>query len=460
MEQRQRNQTTVREQQQEDDQLEDMHHGPFPVEELQAAGIAALDIKKLKDAGLCTVESVAYSPRKELLQIKGISEAKVDKIVEAASKLVPLGFTSAGQLHAQRQEIIQISSGSKELDKILDGGIETGSITELYGEFRSGKTQLCHTLCVTCQLPLDQGGGEGKAMYIDAEGTFRPQRLLQIADRFGLNGNDVLENVAYARAYNTDHQSRLLLEAASMMVETRFALMIVDSATALYRTDFSGRGELSARQMHLAKFLRSLQKLADEFGIAVVITNQVVAQVDGSAMFAGPQIKPIGGNIMAHASTTRLALRKGRGEERICKVISSPCLAEAEARFQISTEGVNDSLAFNSSLATVNHLPATNLPPTSDDEDHHHDHDHDYNRSHAVLYVGKSKRRYHISSHVAQHPLLQELVERSGVADSSSSSAVTIDCEVVLFEHLLWMIENADPQPDAGLHELVDFYAC
>ncbi|PHT76200.1 DNA repair protein RAD51 -like protein, partial [Capsicum chinense] len=221
-------------------------------------------------------------------------------------------------------------------------GIETGSITEIYGEFRCGKTQLCHTLCVTCQLPLDQGGGEGKAMYIDAEGTFRPQRLLQIADRFGLNGPDVLENVAYARAYNTDHQSRLLLEAASMMVETRFALMIVDSATALYRTDFSGRGELSARQMHLAKFLRSLQKLADEFGVAVVITNQVVAQVDGSAVFAGPQIKPIGGNIMAHASTTRLALRKGRAEERICKVVSSPCLAEAEARFQISAEGVTD----------------------------------------------------------------------------------------------------------------------
>ncbi|KAJ4790689.1 Dna repair protein rad51-like protein [Rhynchospora pubera] len=326
----------------EQEEMDDMQHGPFPVEQLQASGIAAVDVKKLKDAGLCTVEAVAYSPRKDLLQIKGISDAKVDKIIEAASKLVPLGFTSASQLHAQRLEIIQITSGSSELDKILEGGIETGSITEIYGEFRSGKTQLCHTLCVTCQLPLDQGGGEGKALYIDAEGTFRPQRLLQIADRFGLNGADVLENVAYARAYNTDHQSRLLLEAASMMVETRFALMIVDSATALYRTDFSGRGELSARQMHLAKFLRSLQKLADEFGVAVVITNQVVSQVDGSAVFAGPQIKPIGGNIMAHASTTRLALRKGRAEERICKVISSPCLAEAEARFQISSEGVTD----------------------------------------------------------------------------------------------------------------------
>ncbi|KAK8550370.1 hypothetical protein V6N12_039083 [Hibiscus sabdariffa] len=314
----QRSQRTV--QQQQPEEPEEIQHGPFPVEQLQESGIASLDIKKLKDAGLCTVESIAYTPRKDLLQIKGISEAKVDKIMEAASKLVPLGFTSASQLHAQRLEIIQITSGSSELDKILEGGIETGSITEIYGEFRSGKTQLCHTLCVTCQLPLDQGG----------------------AERFGLNGADVLENVAYARAYNTDHQSRLLLEAASMMVETRFALMIVDSATALYRTDFTGRGELSARQMHLAKFLRSLQKLADEFGVAVVITNQVVAQVDGSAIFAGPQIKPIGGNIMAHASTTRLALRKGRGEERICKVISSPCLAEAEARFQISPGGVSD----------------------------------------------------------------------------------------------------------------------
>ncbi|TYI25296.1 hypothetical protein ES332_A05G040300v1 [Gossypium tomentosum] len=219
----QRNQRTVQQQQ---EVLEEMHHGPFPVEQLQELGIASLDVKKLKDAGLCTVESIAYAPRKDLLQIKGISEAKVDKIMEAASKLVPLGFTSASQLHAQRLEIIQITSGSSELDKILEGGIETGSITEIYGEFRSGKTQLCHTLCVTCQLPLDQGGGEGKAMYIDAKGTFRPQRLLQIAERFGLNGADVLENVAYARAYNTDHQSRLLLEAASMMVETRYCQCI------------------------------------------------------------------------------------------------------------------------------------------------------------------------------------------------------------------------------------------
>lgn len=238
----------------------------------------------------------------------------------------------------------QITTGSKELDKLLNGGIETGSITELFGEFRTGKSQLCHTMAVTCQLPIDMGGAEGKCLYIDTEGTFRPERLLAVADRFGLNGNDVLDNVAYARAYNTDHQSQLLVQASAMMAESRYALVIVDSATSLYRTDYSGRGELSSRQMHLARFLRMLLRLSDEFGVAVVLTNQVVAQVDGAAsMFSADPKKPIGGNIMAHASTTRLYFRKGRGEQRICKVYDSPCLPESEAVFAINQDGIGDA---------------------------------------------------------------------------------------------------------------------
>ncbi|PIO41223.1 hypothetical protein AB205_0214970 [Aquarana catesbeiana] len=174
-----------------------------------------------------------------------------------------------------------------------------------------------------------RGGGEGKAMYIDTEGTFRPERLLAVAERYGLSGSDVLDNVAYARAFNTDHQTQLLYQASAMMAESRYALLIVDSATALYRTDYSGRGELSARQMHLARFLRMLLRLADE--------------VDGAAMFAADPKKPIGGNIIAHASTTRLYLRKGRGETRICKIYDSPCLPEAEAMFAINADGVGDA---------------------------------------------------------------------------------------------------------------------
>jgi len=317
--------------------------GPMPISKLEGAGITSADVKKLMESGFYTVESIAYSTRKTLAAVKGISEAKADKLVEAASKLIPMGFTTATEMHKNRQEIIQITTGSKEFDKLLDGGIETGSITEVFGEFRTGKTQLCHTLCVTCQLPMDSNGGEGKALYIDTEGTFRPERLLAISDRYGLNGDDVLDNIAYARAYNSDHQSQLLMQASAMMSEGRFALLVVDSATALYRTDFSGRGELSARQMHLARFLRTLQRLADEFGVAVVITNQVVAQVDGSAMF-NPEMqkKPIGGNIMAHASTTRLFLRKGRAETRICKIYDSPNLPESECTFAINADGIGD----------------------------------------------------------------------------------------------------------------------
>ncbi|XP_034436373.1 DNA repair protein RAD51 homolog B isoform X3 [Hippoglossus hippoglossus] len=198
------------------------NYGPQPLCRLEQCGISASDIKKLEDAGFHTIEAVAYTPKKELLNIKGISEAKADKILAEAAKLVPMGFTTATEFHQRRAEIIQISTGSKELDKLLQGGIETGSITEMFGEFRTGKTQLCHTLAVTCQLPIDQGGGEGKAMYIDTEGTFRPERLLAVAERYGLVGSDVLDNVAYARAFNTDHQTQLLYQASAMMAESRF----------------------------------------------------------------------------------------------------------------------------------------------------------------------------------------------------------------------------------------------
>ncbi|UYV70671.1 RAD51 [Cordylochernes scorpioides] len=292
-------------QQQEETMEEEAAMFPLRIHKLEGNGISAGDIKKLEEAGFHTVESVAFAPKKALLAIKGISEAKATKLLEEALKVVPMGFTSATDFHMKRSELIQITTGSKELDKLLGGGIETGSITEIFGEFRTGKTQLCHTLAVTCQLPIDFNGGEGKCLYIDTEGTFRPERLLATSERFGLEGSEVLDNVAYARAYNTDHQTQLLVMASAMMVESRYSLLIVDSATALYRTDYSGRGELGARQNHLGRFMRMLLRLADEFGVAVVISNQVVAQVDGASMFVADPKKPIGGNIIAHASTTR-----------------------------------------------------------------------------------------------------------------------------------------------------------
>lgn len=301
------------------------------------------DVVALKEAGWTTVDALAFPPMRKLLEVNGISEQKAILLKEIADQVVPVTFQSATDFMEQRKTLVKLTTGCAALDALLGGGVETGNLTEIFGEFRCGKTQFCHTLAVTCQMPLEQGGGLGKVLYIDTEGTFRPERLVQIAQRFNLDGSQVLDNVCYARAHNTEQQTKLIIEAAALMSQARFGLMIVDSATNLYRTEYAGRGELADRQQHMARFLRGIQRLADEFGVAVVITNQVVAKVDGGAsMFAGPQVGPIGGHIIAHASQTRLFLRKGKAEARICKIYDSPTLPESECTFTITSGGLMD----------------------------------------------------------------------------------------------------------------------
>ncbi|KAI9272459.1 DNA repair protein RAD51 [Sporodiniella umbellata] len=326
------------------DVLDENELGSFlPISTLEKYGISAMDVKKLKESGFETVEALFHVAKRVLCAVKGISEVKVEKILFEASKLVGTGFTTASEVLKDQQERVSITTGSKSLDSLLGGGIETGSVTEIFGEFRTGKSQLCHMLAVTCQLPFDSGGGQGKCLFIDTEDTFRPSRVLSIAQRFHLDGAETLDNIAYARALSTDHQTQLLKEAAAMMTSTRFALLIVDSAISLYRSDFVGRGELSSRQMHLCQFMRQLRRLASIFGVAIVITNQVVSQVDGTLnMFQADPKKPAGGNIIAHASCTRLYLRKGRGTLRICRMYDSPCLPEIECEFSIHESGIGD----------------------------------------------------------------------------------------------------------------------
>lgn len=236
-----------------------------------------------------------------------------------------------------------ISTGSKAFDTLLGGGIETQSITEAFGEFRTGKTQLSHTLCVTAQMPKSMGGGQGKVVYIDTECTFRPERIRSIAERFGLDPEKTLENILVAEAWTVDRLNQLIAQSAAIMMEDTFSLIIVDSIMAPFRVDYSGRGELSERQQVLGKTLSRLHKLGEQFNCAVFMTNQVMADPGMSMAYAADPKKPIGGNIMAHASTTRLYLRKGRGEQRICKIYDSPLIAEGEVIFQISEGGIIDA---------------------------------------------------------------------------------------------------------------------
>lgn len=312
------------------------------IDQLEPLGVASADVKKLKAAGFFTISSVLMATTAHLTAIKGLSEAKVEKIQEAVKKLNMGSFTSARQVLEKRRQIISITTGARSIDELLRGGIESGAITEVFGEFRTGKTQLSHTLCVTAQLPTSSGGGNGKVLFIDTEGTFRPERIIEIAQRFGVDPDAVLDNICVARAYTHEHQMELAQALSEKMVEEHYSLLIVDSATALFRVDFSGRGQLADRQQKLAQFLSRLSKLACEFNCAVFITNQVVADPGAAAMFVADAKKPVGGHIMAHMSTVRLMLLKGKANNRIMKVYDSPMLPESEAIFALSVGGVTD----------------------------------------------------------------------------------------------------------------------
>ncbi|XP_063677349.1 meiotic recombination protein DMC1/LIM15 homolog [Bolinopsis microptera] len=315
------------------------------VDLLQSHGINVADIKKLKGAGICTIKGILMTTAKKLCNIKGLSEAKVEKIKDVCKTLCDSGFVTAFEVSERRKSIFKISTGSKELDKLLGGGLESMAITEAFGEFRTGKTQLSHTLCVLTQLPGPNGYSGGKVIFIDTENTFRPGRLRSIADRYNLDHTAMLDNVLYARAYTSEHQLELLDFAAAKCHEEPgiFKILIIDSVMALFRVDFTGRGELADRQQKLAQLLARLQKLSEEYNLAVFITNQMTADPGATMSFQADPKKPIGGNILAHASTTRLYLRKGRGELRIAKIYDSPDMPESEATFAITAGGIDDA---------------------------------------------------------------------------------------------------------------------
>ncbi|MCJ1376343.1 Meiotic recombination protein dmc1 [Loxospora ochrophaea] len=234
-------------------------------------------------------------------------------------------------------------------------------------------------MSVIAQLPKDLGGAEGKVAYIDTEGTFRPERIAQIAERFGGKGfvfkrglslhetvdpNLAQENILYARALNSEHQLELLNSLSQSFSSNEYRLLIIDSIMNCFRVDYCGRGELADRQQKLNQFLSKLSHMAEEFNVCVLMvqfsylptiiylsllgssphqTNQVQSDPGASALFAGADgRKPVGGHVLAHASTTRILLRKGRGEERVAKIQDSPDCPEAEATYIITNGGISD----------------------------------------------------------------------------------------------------------------------
>jgi len=306
-------------------------------DQIELEGVSSTTMAKLRKAGLSTYEAIAVTPSREIEELTGMGADTAQKVSQLARVKVDLGFIPATQVLEKRMRMLRCNTGSPDLNRILGGGIETDAITELIGEFGSGKTQICFTLSVLAQMPVDQGGFASKVCVIDTEGTFIPERIKQIAEARGLDSNQILQNVLVARAYNSEHQTILIKNLPQIVQEHKAKLVIVDSMIGHFRGEFIGRGTLSDRQQKIGSCLAALLRVAEAFSLAVVLTNQVQAKPDTSY---GDPNKPTGGHVMAHACTHRIFLRKGKENTRIAHVIDSPYLPEEKARFAVDAAGV------------------------------------------------------------------------------------------------------------------------
>ncbi len=302
-------------------------------------GVGPAIAKKLAESGYRRIESIAVASIQELSKVADIGTTTAQKIIEEARKALEIGFETADDIFKRRQNVGRITTSSKNLDALLGGGAETQSITEAYGEYRTGKTQIGHQLSVNVQLPAEKGGLEGTALYVDCEGTFRPERIYQMALGQNLDPNKVLKNIIVARAYNSDHQILLVQQSEEFIDEKKIKLVVIDSIAGHFRAEYIGRERLAERQQKLNRHLHALQRLADIHGVAVFVTNQVMSKPD---VFFGDPTQPIGGHVLAHVPQTRLYLRRSKGNIRICRLVDSSYLPEGEAVFVITEEGIKD----------------------------------------------------------------------------------------------------------------------
>ncbi len=308
------------------------------VDDLPGVGPATAD--KLKEAGFEDLMSIAVTSPNELAEKCDVGEGVAQKIINAARKLADVGgFISGLEVAEKRSTVNKIHTGSHAFDELMGGGIETQSITEFFGEFGSCKTQFAHQLCVNVQRSIEDGGLEGHALFIDTENTFRPERITQMAEAYGMDPSDVLSKIHVARAFNSNHQMLLAERAGEICRQHPIRVIVVDSLTAHFRAEFVGRGTLAERQQKLNRHMHDLQKLAGLNNAAVIVTNQVSAKPDA---FFGDPTRAIGGHIVGHTSTFRIYLRKSKGGKRICRLIDSPHLPEGEAVSMVCEAGIRD----------------------------------------------------------------------------------------------------------------------
>ena len=335
------------------------------LEELPGVGPATAD--KLRENGYDSYQSIAVASPGELSNTADIGESNANDIIQAARNAADIGgFETGSDVLERREQIGKLQWLIPEVDDMLGGGVETQSITEVYGEFGAGKSQVTHQLAVNVQLPTDAGGLHGRCIFVDSEDTFRPERIDEMVrglpedvieaameDREidgGLDDEDAMEalvdefldKIHVAKAFNSNHQILLAEKAQEIAAEYEddeypVRLVCIDSLTAHFRAEYVGRGELADRQQKLNKHLHDIDRVGNLYNAATVVTNQVQSNPDS---FFGDPTKPIGGNILGHKSTFRMYLKKSKADKRIVKLVDAPNLPDGEAVMRVQGEGL------------------------------------------------------------------------------------------------------------------------
>ncbi|WP_227261168.1 DNA repair and recombination protein RadA [Salarchaeum japonicum] len=331
------------------------------------SGVGPATAEKLRDAGYESFQSIAVASPGELSNTADVGDSTAADIIQSAREEADVGgFETGSAILEQRQRIGKLTWNVPDVDELLGGGVETQSITEVYGEFGAGKSQVTHELAVTAQLPQEQGGLHGRVIFLDSEDTFRPERIddmvrglsdeqlaatMEDREIEGEPGDDdameeliqdFLDKIHVAKAFNSNHQMLLAEKAKEIGSEYEdddypVRLLCVDSLTAHFRAEYVGRGELANRQQKLNKHLHDLEKVGNLYNSAVVVTNQVQSNPDA---FFGDPTKPVGGNILGHKSTFRIYLRKSKNDKRIVRLVDAPNLADGEAVMRVQDGGL------------------------------------------------------------------------------------------------------------------------
>lgn len=302
-------------------------------------GVGPSTAEKLRRAGISSVSELAALSARELLMRSELGEGKAEEATKGAREAaLPQVFTARDYLE-RRKSMPRLTTGSSNLDALLGGGLEPG-ITELIGAYGTGKTQICLQLCITVQLTKNRGGLDGCAFYIDTEDTLKPERLVEVARGLSLEDDACLERVFGYRAINSDHQFEGLVKAADYVRTKGVKLLVVDSLTAHFRSEYQGRENLVARQQRLNMLMHELQRMALLHDLIIVVTNQIL---DVPEVIPGVKpMRPVGGNVVAHGSTFRLWLERSKGRTRVT-IIDSPKHPRASAYIRLTERGVEDA---------------------------------------------------------------------------------------------------------------------